>query len=376
MGLHFNSRARARMASMMASACANVIVLMFFSTNNLDYMPLALQSVQTRTPEFSAMNIRRFVHAMLIAIALPASVDAADYPVKPVRFIVGFAPGGANDLVARVVAAKLTPRLGQQVVVENRSGAGGNIAHEFVAKAAPDGYTMVLASVASMAMSPGLLGKVPFDPVNDFAPVAQLVDVCVLLSVHPSMPVKTLKEFVAHAKRQPGRVNVANPGTGSIAHLSFELFKVTAGIRVVNVPYKGGNPAVIDAISGQVESLAGIISTGAPHVKSGKLRGLGVSSLKRSPSLPEVPSMAEGGYPGFEASGWLGIAFPAKTAAAIVERMHRESAAVMAMPDVREQLQNAGLEPAVKDTEAFRAYIRAELAKWTRLIKDAGIKAD
>jgi tripartite-type tricarboxylate transporter receptor subunit TctC len=315
---------------------------------------------------------------LLIASALMSApqVWAADYPLKPVRFIVGFPPGGANDLVARVVAAKLSPRLGQQIVVENRAGAGGNIAHEFVAKAVPDGYTMVLASVASLAMSPGLHGKVPFDSLNDFAPVAQVVDVCSLLSVHPSMPMKTLREFVARAKQQPGVINVANPGTGSIAHLSFELFKATAGIRVVNVPYKGGGQAVIDAISGQVESLAGVISTGAPHVKSGKLRGLGVTSLKRSPILPEVPAMAEAGYPGFEASGWLGIAFPAKTPATIIERMHKETIAVMAMPDVREQLQNAGLEPSIKDSEAFRAYIRTELNKWTKLIKDAGIKAD
>ncbi len=322
------------------------------------------------------MTLSKAVVALLLVFMPPCSAWAADYPAKPVRFIVGFATGGANDLVARVVGAKLSPRLGQQIIVDNRAGAGGNIAHEFVAKAVPDGYTMLLASVASMAMSPGLLGKVPFDPLNDFAPIAQVVDVSILLSVHPSMPVKTLKEFVARAKQHPGNINVANPGTGSIAHLAFELFKTTAGIRVVNVPYKGGNPAVIDAISGQVESLAGIISTGAPHVKSGKLRGIGVTSLKRSPSLPEVPSMAEGGYPGFEASGWLGMAFPAKTPAAIIERMHKETAAVMAMPDVREQLQNAGLEPALKDSEAFRAYIRSELSKWSRLIKEAGIKAD
>ncbi len=313
---------------------------------------------------------------VLLAMVTYGITSAADYPAKPVRFIVGFPAGGANDLVARVVGAKLTPRLGQQVIVENRSGAGGNIAHEFVAKAAPDGYTMVLASVASLAMSPGLHGKVPFDSVNDFAPIAQVVDVSSLLSVHPSMPVKSLKEFVARANQHPGKINVANPGTGSIAHLSFELFRATAGINVVNVPYKGGGPAVIDAISGQVEALCGVISTGGPHVKSGKLRGIGVTSLKRSPSLPDVPAMAEGGYPGFEASGWLGMAFPAKTPAPIVERMQKEIIAVMAMPDVREQLQNAGLEPSIKDAEAFRGYIKSELAKWTKLIKGAGIKAD
>ena len=312
--------------------------------------------------------------AAILATSPSWAVDA--YPTKPVRFLVGFAPGGANDLVARVVAAKISPRLGQQVVVDNRAGAGGNIAHDMLAKATPDGYTMVLASVASLAMSPGLLGKMPYDPINDFSPVAQLVDVTSLLSAHPSSAAKTLKDFVARAKQHPGTLNVANPGTGSIAHLAFELFKATAGIRVLNVPYKGGGPAVIDAISGQVEFLCGVISTGAPHVKSGKLRGLGVTSLKRSPILQDVPSIAEGGFPGFEASGWLGIAFPAKTPAAIVERMYKESAAAMATPEVREQLQNAGLEPAVKESAAFRGYIKSELTKWTKLIKDAGIKAD
>ena len=313
---------------------------------------------------------------LIIASTFATLTSAADYPSKPIRFLVGFAPGGANDLVARVAAAKLAPRLGQQVVVDNRAGAGGNIAHDIVAKAAPDGYTMVLASVASLAMSPGLLGKVPYDPVNDFSAVAQLVDVSSLLSVHAGSPSKTTQELVARAKQQPNKVTVANPGTGSIAHLAFELFKVTAGIRVTNVPYKGGGPAVIDAISGQVDALCGVISTGAPHVRSGKLRGLGVTSAKRSPSLPDVPTIAEGGFAGYEASGWLGIAFPAKTPTAYVQRLQAESLALMALPDVREQLHNAGLEPAVKDAAQFAAYIRAELAKWTRVIKDAGIKAD
>ncbi len=315
------------------------------------------------------------VLAAALCAALP-SLAAESYPAKPVRFLVGFAPGGANDLVARVVAARMGPRLGQQVVVDNRAGAGGNIAHDIAAKSAPDGYTMVLASVASLAMSPALLGKVPYDPIKDFAPVAQLVDVSSLLSTHPASAAKSLKDFIARAKQQPDKITVANPGTGSIAHLAFELFKATAGIKVINVPYKGGGPAVIDALSGQVEYLAGVISTGAPHVKSGKLRGLGVTSLKRSPSLPDVPTIAEGGFAGFEASGWLGVAFPAKTPAAFVERMYKESVATMAMGDVREQLQNAGLEPAVKDPEAFRGYVKSELAKWSRLIREAGIKAD
>lgn len=317
---------------------------------------------------------------LILASTFVTLASAADYPnqypTKPIRFLVGFAPGGANDLVARVAAAKLGPRLGQQVVVDNRSGAGGNIAHDIVAKASPDGYTMVLASVASLAMSPGLLGKVPYDPINDFSAVAQLVDVSSLLSVHAGSSNKTTQDLVARAKQQPGKVTVANPGTGSIAHMAFELFKVTAGIRVTNVPYKGGGPAVIDAMSGQVDALCGVISTGAPHVKSGKLRGLGVTSAKRSPILPDVPTIAEGGFAGYDASGWLGIAFPAKTPTAYVQRMQKESVTLMALADVREQLHNAGLEPSVKDAAQFAAYIKAELAKWTRVIKEAGIKAD
>lgn len=235
---------------------------------------------------------------------------------------------------------------------------------------------MILASVASLAMSPALLGNVPFDPINDFAPVAQVVGLSALLSVHPAMPARSLRDFVALAKKQPGKLNVASPGTGSIAHLAFELFRTTAGINVLHVPYKGGGPAVIDALSGQIECLISIISTGAPHVKSGKLRGLAVTSDKRSPILPDVPTVAAGGYPGFEASGWLGLAFPAKTPDAIVERMHRETVAVMNMPEVREQLQTAGLDPVLKNPEAFRAYIKAEFAKWSKLIKEARIRAD
>jgi len=323
------------------------------------------------------MTPPNFCSLLLVAMTVlctPHAWAAETYPVKPVRFLVGFSPGGANDLVARVVAAKLSPALGQQVVVDNRAGAGGNIAHDMLAKAPADGYTMVLASVSSLAMSPGLLSKMPYDPVRDFAPVAQVVNVTSLLSANLSSGSKSLKDFVARAKQQPGALNVGNPGRGSIAHLAFELFSVTAGIRVVNVPFKGGSPAAIGVISGQVGHMIGIISTGAAHVKSGKLRGLAVTSPKRSAILPDVPAFAEGGYPGFEASGWLGIAFPAQTPKAIVQRMYQAVRAVMAMPDVRQTLENSGLDPEVKDPAAFQALIKSDLAKWDKLIKDAGIK--
>ena len=268
-------------------------------------------------------DYKRCITALVLTLCPLFAVHAAEpYPAKPVRLLVGFSAGGANDLVGRIVAAKLSARMNQPVVIDNRAGAGGNIAHEIAAKATPDGYTMVLASVTSLAMSPGLLGKVPYDPVADFSFVAQLVEASSLLSVHPSIAVKTLAEFVSRAKQQPGSLNVANPGTGSIAHLSFELFKTTAGI------------------------------------------------------LPDVPTIAESGYPGFEANGWLGLAFPAKTPTAIVNRLQQEALAVMALPDLREQLQNAGLEPSVKDGVAFKRYVQAELVKWTKLIKESNVKAD
>jgi len=318
---------------------------------------------------------RAVLAGILLAIAAqPHAWSAETYPSKPVRLLVGFAPGGANDLVARAVATRLGPRLGQQVVVENRAGAGGNIATELAARAAPDGYTMLLASVASFAMSPALLGKVPFDPVNDFEPVTRGVLVTALLSVHPSMPAKTLKQFVAIAKKEPGKINYSSPGTGSIAHLAFELFWKTAGIQMNQVPYKGGNPAVADTIAGHVESTVGLISTQTPHVRAGRLRALAVSSAKRSAALPDVPTIAESGYPGFESSGWLGFVFPAKTPKGIIERMHRETVAVLNLREVQAQLVDLGLDPEPSSPEAFQALIKSDFARWEKVVQAAGLR--
>jgi len=317
--------------------------------------------------------------AFLLGVALlqaapGAGWSAEAYPARPIRLIVGFAPGGANDLVARAVAARLGPRLGQQVVVENRAGAGGNIGTELVARAAPDGYTLLLASVASFAISPALLGKVPFDPINDFAPVAQAALVSSLLSAHPSLPARSLKQFVALAKQAPGSVNYATPGAGSIAHLSAELFWHTAGIKLNHIPYKGGGPAVVDVMAGHVESIFSLISTQTPHVRAGKLYALVVSSAKRSAALPQVPTIAESGYAGFEASGWLGLAFPAKTPRAIVDRVYKETAAVLNMREVQSQLEDLGLDAEALDPGAFHARIKADYARWSKLVRDAGIK--
>jgi tripartite-type tricarboxylate transporter receptor subunit TctC len=322
----------------------------------------------------TANRKRAATFALLTGLVLAQAAGAAEtYPTKPIRLVVGFAAGGANDLVARAVATRLSPRLGQQVVVENRGGAGGNIATELVAKSAPDGYTMLLASVASFAMSPALLGKVPFDPINDFAPVTQAAVVTSLLSVHPSLPARSLKQFVALAKKAPGRINYATPGAGSIAHLSAELFWHKAGIKLTPVPYKGGNPAVADAIAGHVESIFSLISTQTPHVRAGRLRALAVSSAKRSTALPDVPTIAESGYPGFEATGWLGLVFPAKTPRAIIDRMHKEAVAIINMREVHAQLEDLGLDAEASDPAAFLARIKSDHAMWEKLVRQAGI---
>lgn len=315
-----------------------------------------------------------FSGILLVLAAQPAARAAETYPSKPIRLVVGFSAGGANDLVARALATRMSPRLGQQIVVENRAGAGGNIATELVAKAAPDGYTMLLASVASFAMGPAMLGKVPFDPINDFAPITQAVVVTSLLSVHPSMPAKSLKALIALAKQQPGKLNYAMPGTGSIAHLSSELLWHTAGVKINPVPYKGGNPAVIDAIAGHVEAIFSLISTQTPHVRSGRLRALAVTSAKRSGALPNVPTVAESGYPGFEASGWLGLVFPARAPQPVVDRIHKEAVAVLNLGDTQKQLEDLGLDPEPTNPAAFHALIKSDYARWDKVVQAAGLR--
>jgi len=310
-----------------------------------------------------------------IALAHIAQAWSADaYPAKPIRMVVGYPPGGANDLVGRAIATRMSPRLGQQVIVENRAGAAGNIGTELVARAAPDGYTLLLASVASFAMSPALLGKVPFDPINDFAPVTQAVVVTSLLSVHPSLPVRSMKQLVALAKKQPGALNYASPGRGSIAHLASELLWITAGIKMNHVPYKGGAPAVADAIAGHVEVMFSLISTQTPHVRSGRLRALAVTSAKRSAALPDVPTLAESGYPGFEASGWLGLVFPARTPPPVVNRIHQEAVAVLKLRETQAQLEDLGLDPETSSPAAFHALIKSDYARWDKVVRAAGLR--
>ncbi|MCC6534326.1 MAG: tripartite tricarboxylate transporter substrate binding protein [Burkholderiales bacterium] len=310
------------------------------------------------------------------SIAVTAATQAAEaFPSKPIRMLVGFAAGGANDLVARAVATRLSTRLGRTVVVENRPGAGGNVATEVVARAAPDGYTLLLGSVSSIAMGPALYRSVPYDPIKDFAPVTQAVTVPTLLAAHPSLPARSLADFVALARRSPGKIDVACPGFGSIAHLAGELLKRTAGVDFVLVPYKGGAPALADVMGGQVGAIMSVISTPAPHVQSGKLAGLAVTGRKRASILPGVPTVAEAGFPGYQADGWLGFLFPHGTPADIVARMQREINTVMALAEVHAQLESVGMTIDTTDTpEEFQAIVRADVAKWKKVVQDARIE--
>jgi tripartite-type tricarboxylate transporter receptor subunit TctC len=315
--------------------------------------------------------------ASLLALgAGAATAQAAEsYPSKPVRMVVGFAAGGANDLVARTVANKLSTALGRTIVVENRPGAGGNVATEYVARAAPDGYTMLLGSVSSLGMGPALYKSVPYDPVKDFAPITQAVTVPALFAVHPSLGVRSVKDFVALAKRQPGKIDVACPGFGSIAHLSGELFKRTADIDFVLIPYKGGAPALTDVMGGQVSAMMSVISTSAPHVQSGRLIGLAVTSSKRSTALPAVPTVAESGYPGYAADGWLGFLFPAGTPSEIVNRLHKEINAAATSSEVRNPLEKVGMTIDTSESpEAFHAVIRRDVDKWKKVVEAAKIE--
>jgi tripartite-type tricarboxylate transporter receptor subunit TctC len=300
----------------------------------------------------------------------------AKYPTKPVRLIVGFAPGGGVDVPARLVAQRLSESLGQQVVVENRPGADGILAGDFVAKTAPDGYTLVCVS-AGHAMNSILHAKtLPYHPVNDFSPVSLFATGPLTLVVSRALPVNSLKELVALARRQPGKLNFASSGSGGTMHLAGELLKSMAQIDIVHVPYKGGGPALIDVIAGQVELTFVGAPASMPHIRSGKLKVLAVTSAKRAAALPEVPTVAELGFPGYEVAAWYGILGAARTPPAIVNQLSAEVARTVGAQDIREKLLTFGLEPAGSTPDQFTAHLKQEIARWTPIIARAGIKPD
>ena len=312
--------------------------------------------------------------ALLFVLNAPAL--AQSYPTKPIRFIVPFAPGGSTDTLARTIGQKLAESLGQQVVVDNRSGANGNIGMEIVAHAAPDGYTILLGYIANLAIGPSLYARLPFDPVKDYAPITQPAASPNILVAHPAVPAKTFQEFIAYAKANPQKVNFASAAVGSIGHLAGELLNRAAGIQMQHVPYKGSGQAVIDLLGGQVQAMFSGMSSVMPHIKSGKLRPLAVTGAQRSPAVPDVPTIAESGFPKFEATAWYGILAPAGTPQAVISRLHGEIVRALKMPDVKERLENVGFELVGGTPEALGAYIRSEIKKWAPVVKASGAKAE
>ena len=311
----------------------------------------------------------------VVAGVVAAPVLSADYPVKPVRIIVGASTGGGVDITARMLAIKLTDLFKQQFVVENRAGASGNIGTEQAARAAPDGYVLLMGTIGTLTINPGLYKNLSFDTVRDFAPIARAADATNILVVHPSVPARNVKELTAVAKQRPGELLFGSPQNGTAGHLAGELFNSMAGVKLVHIPYKGGAPAMIDLISGQLQLMFATTSTSLQHIRAGKLRALAVTTAKRSALVPELPTMIESGLPGFEVNNWYGLVAPAKTPAEVIAVLNRQVRAALEAPDVRESMLKQGLDPAGGTPEEFGAYIRSELAKWSKVIRASGATA-
>ena len=314
---------------------------------------------------------------LALTIALLAGMvtaSAQTWPSKPIRLINPFPPGGGATIIGRLMAQELTERLGQSVVFDNRGGAGGIIGMEIAARAAPDGYTLTMATASTVTIHP-LLSKTPFDPIKDFSPVSHVSNVPLLLVIHPSVTAKSTKEFLALLKSQPGKLNFASSGKGTISHLAGELFKHNTGVNMVHVPFRGGGPALVDVLGGQVQvNFANILSS-LPHVKGGRLRGLAVTSIKRSSAIPELPALAET-LAGYEVVQWNGMLAPARVPPAIITRLNSEIERILALPEMKSRLSADGADPVGGSPEKFGAFIRADIDKWARVIKAAKVRVD
>ncbi len=320
------------------------------------------------------------LHAMMLAMAMvfamPGAHAQAPYPSKPIRIVVPFPAGGTTDILARAVALKLTETGGQPVVVDNRPGAGGNIGAELVAKSAPDGYTLLMGTVGTHAINPVLYAKIPYDPQRDFAPVILVAGVPNVLVVNPALPVNSVQELIAYGKANPGKLNFASSGSGTSIHLSGELFKSMSGVPMTHVPYKGSAPALTDLLGGQVQLMFDNLPSALPHIKAGKLRALAVTGAQRAPALPDVPTVAEAGLPGFEASSWFGLLAPAGTPKDIIARLHAEVAKWLATPEARNRLAAQGANAVGNSPEEFAQFIATETVKWRRVVKESGAKIE
>ena len=312
--------------------------------------------------------------AMLCALSIAAI--AQDFPSKPIRLIVPFATGGVTDTSARLIADKLSRAIGQQVIVENRPGGSGNPGTQYVAQSVPDGYTLLLAFDGTMVINPFVFPKIPFDTVKDFQPVTKLGDAALVLVAHPAVPAKNFSELLAYSKANPGKLSFGHSGTGGTTHVAGELLKQRSGLDMLHIPYKSGGQAVVDAIGGQVPLAYSAVAGAHAHVKSGKLKAIGVSSLKRISSLPDAPTFDEQGVAGFEAVSWVGIMAPAKTPRAIVDRLQRDLAAILKDQDTRDRFAALGIEPVGNTPEQFAEQIKADLARWGKVVEQAKIRAE
>ena len=318
-----------------------------------------------------------FLSALVCLTGHAGAADGVrDYPTKPVRMLVAFAPGGSSDVVARVMAQHLGAMWGQQVVVDNRPGASGMLGHEIGARAPADGYTIMLTSIGPLAVNPILYKKAGYDPLKSFTPVTLTVSLLNALVVHPSVPATSVKELIAYAKARPGQVNYGSSGIGGAGHLAGELFGMMAGVKLTHVPYKGGALAMIDLVGGQIQSIFSTLVTALPHMKTGKIRGLAVTTKERAPMAPELPTIAEAALPGFEANNWDGMLLPTSTPRAVVAKVNRDTVRVLQLPEVRDFLSAQGALPTPSTPEAFAKYLQSEIDKWREVVQRAGIRAE
>jgi tripartite-type tricarboxylate transporter receptor subunit TctC len=303
-------------------------------------------------------------------------VHAQDYPSKPIRLVIPFAPGGITDTTARAVTDKLGARLGQQIVIESRPGAGGNIGTEIVAKAAPDGYTLLLGFDGTLVINPHVYPKMPFDTLRDFAPITRLGDATLILVAHPSVPANTIGELAALSKQKPGTLSYGSAGNGTSGHVAAELLRMVAGVDMMHVPYKGGAPAMTDVVAGQIQLVSTAVASAVQFVKQGRVKAIGVSSAKRDPALPDVPTFGESGAPGYVATSWTGILAPAKTPRAIIDRLNREIVSLLGDPEVQARYAAIGVVPGGTTPEGYADLIRADHVKWGKVVKETGVKIE
>lgn len=321
-------------------------------------------------------SVRRTAGIALALLAVAAPAHAQPFPTKPLRIVVPFPPGGTSDILARLIGQKMSDDWGQPVLTDNRPGASGNIGAEHVARQRGDGYTLFINTVGTHAINPAIFPKLPFDPIRDFTPISNLVNLPSILLVHPSIPVRTVKELVALARKRPGELLYSSAGSGSQPHLSAEMFRGATGIQIQHVPYKGAAQQMIDLIAGHVALTFATAPSGVPVAKAGQARAIAVTSANRIPALPDTPTVAESGYPGFLAIGWNGIVGPAGMPQPVLERVHAQIVRIMQMPDVRERLIGLGAEPLWTTPEEFGALMKAEIARWAKVVKESGAKLD